>query len=287
MDKFLDYFSSLLESTPQLTHASKIVASIVKKNKKEKQIKFLPKICNEYKSYIEAQEQLKGWDRNIIEERVKLLNKYYNFYHDNDIDNLFSSQSKLRPSILEEFVFLLFRDYVNDLIDRFDADSIINSGSAKAYTNLFFRAKDFQEFIKAPQIGVNQKDQDYSIYRELSISIDGKNTKIKIPVVAVETKTYIDKTMLDSIIATAEKLKNGTPHSKFIAVTESYEVDKNVDPAYSRIDQIYVLRKSNNRDSWNQISEDVVFRLFNDVKDHIERPWSDIETKMKKEGVIL
>ena len=209
------------------------------------------------------------------------------FYHDNDIDNLFSSQSKLRPSILEEFVFILFRDYVNDLIDRFDADSIINSGSAKAYTNLFFRAKDFQEFIKAPQIGVNQKDQDYSIYRELSISIDGKNTKIKIPVVAVETKTYIDKTMLDSIIATAEKLKNGTPHSKFIAVTESYEVDKNVDPAYSRIDQIYVLRKSNNRDSWNQISEDVVFRLFNDVKDHIERPWSDIETKMKKEGVIL
>ena len=283
----LEYFKSLLKLTPQLVHASKIRANIKKKTPNQTQQKFLPQICEQYKLYIEEQVSIKGWSKDDILKRVESLNAYYNFYHENEIDNLFSSQGKFRPSILEEFLFLLFKNYVEHLINKYSAKGVLNSGGAKAYTNLFFRAKNFEEFVKSPQIGVNVKNQDYSIYRKLSLSINNKNITIKIPVVAVEVKTYIDKTMLDSIIATAEKLKNGTPHSKFIAVTESYEVDKNVDPAYSRIDQIYVLRKSGKKDDWAPIDGEVVYRLFEDVCKHIDRPWSDIETKLKEEGVIL
>lgn len=32
---------------------------------------------------------------------------------------------------------------------------------------------------------------------------------------------------------------------------------------------------------------EVVIRLFNDVKQHIERPWSNIETKLREDGALL
>ena len=93
--------------------------------------------------------------------------------------------------------------------------------------------------------------------------------------------------MLEGIISTAEKIKTGNPYSMFIAVTENYDVDLKVDPAYSRIDQIYVLRKSKRKEQWKDIDADVVIRLFKEVKEHIERPWSDVEQKMRTEGIIL
>ena len=111
--------------------------------------------------------------------------------------------------------------------------------------------------------------------------------QIRIPAVAIEAKTYIDKTMLDSIIATAEKVKSGNPHTRFIAVAERYDVSFSVDPAYSRIDQIYVLRKSMRKSEWIDIDENVVWRMVDETIKHLERPWSDIETRIKEDGVII
>lgn len=111
--------------------------------------------------------------------------------------------------------------------------------------------------------------------------------KINIPAIAIEAKTYIDKTMLDSIMATAEKIKSGNPHTRFVAVTESYDVSLVVDPAYSRIDQIYVLRKMGRKEGWRDIDPEVVLRLFHETVDHLERPWSDVETKLRNDGVVI
>ena len=93
--------------------------------------------------------------------------------------------------------------------------------------------------------------------------------------------------MLDTIIATAGKLKSGNPHTWFIAVAENYDVKFDVDPAYSRIDQIYILRKSTRRSDWQEISENVVLRMFNDIKNHLQRPWSDIKKRLEEEGTIM
>ena len=106
----------------------------------------------------------------------------------------------------------------------------------------------------------------------------------------MEAKTYIDKTMLDSIIATAEKLKSGNPYTWFTAVAETYDVDMSVDPAYSRIDQIYILRKLKgriNKGKWNDIDDKVVIKLFKEAKWHMERPWSDIATRLENDGIII
>lgn len=282
----IEYIAALATQSRQLGHAMNLLVKSRSMNKSDQQAQVLPNICKEYREYLFLNEALIGYTDDIIRQRVAALNRYYNYLHSNKYDNLFSAQGKLRPSILEEFIYLLFRDYVSDQKKLHDPANVINSGSVKAYSNLFFKAEGFNQFIASPQIGVNTKDQDFAIYRTCELSIGQRKTNICIPAVAVEAKTYIDKTMLDSIIATAEKLKTGNPYVRFIAIAEHYDVGTDVDPAYSRIDQIYILRKCRRRE-WRDIDANVVIKIFKEAQAHIERPWSNIGKRLVEDGVIL
>lgn len=281
--------TSIIEAYPKtFVHASNIKAKQQKANLSERQKRALPLIEEAYLKYVNAIDDIKGYSKEEIEQRVKLLNDYYDFIHDNDWDNLFASQSKFRSTILEEFLFILFNRLIGDLRDKInDENSILMCGSSKSYTNMYFYAKNVKEFVKAPEIGINMKDQDFAIYRELSLKINDKSKKVLLPVVAIEAKTYLDKTMLEGSIATAEKIKSGNPYTKFYIVTETYEVDLNVDPAYSRIDQIYVLRKSNDRSENKPVYTDVIEMLVNVVREHLCNEWSNVEEKLTSKGIIL
>ena len=266
---------------PQLSHASNIITKMGSSSKPQEQ-EALVKMVPKYADYLKKMLDLTTYDESAVGKRVSYLNEYYNFMHDNGLDGVFSAQGKFRPTILEEFLFLLFKDYVAEVKERDDDDNVLGSGAVKAYTNLYFKAKSFRNFIKTPEIGVNEKDQDFDI----TVNADDP-MQIRIPALAMEAKTYIDKTMLDSIIATAEKIKSGNPHARFVAVAERYDVSYTVDPAYSRIDQIYVLRKTMRKSEWVDIDNKVVWRLFNDSIRHLERPWSDIEARIKDDGVVI
>ena len=282
------FISNKANEITQLKHASNIIAKEHSSTLTDKQTIALDSISEKYYTYLHENLQLHGYSKETIARRVSFLNSYYNFFYQNKYDNIFTSQGKFRSTILEEFMFLLFRDYINDLKNQYsDYHNVINSGSAKAYTNLYFTATGIKQFIESPEIGINVKDQDFSIYRDFEFKINSNSKKIKIPIIAIENKTYIDKTMLEGMIATAEKIKTGNPYAMYIGVTENYDVDLNVDPAYSRIDQIYVLRKSKRKEAWNNIDVNVVLKLFNDIKGHIERPWSNIENKMRTTGTII
>lgn len=295
MSELFTKIAEYAEQYEQLSHASNIITKYydlcnkVAKNKKEKQQWFaLPLIAEKYLTYLEGNLTLNGYSDSIIKQRVKLLNDYYNFIHNNDFDNIFSAQGKFRPTILEEFLFIIFKDLVAEYQHKFESKTL-TSGSVKAYTNLYFKAKSFDDFICCPHVAVNKKDQDYAIYRTFDFVIQDTKQSItlQVPAVAIEAKTFIDKTMLDGIIATAEKVKNGNPYTLFISVSELYDVASDVDPAYSRIDQIYVLRKTKRKTGWQDIDPDVVKLLFNDVQKHLLRPWSDVQTKMLQDGVII
>lgn len=248
---------------------------------------------DKYKSYFEKNRELnasKDSFEKVIRKRVELLNQYYNYLDCNSVNDVFSSQGKFRSTILEEFMYILLEGVIENYRKKIKDKSLLQMGSARAYTNLYFSGASFLDFIKAPQIGVNQKDQDFAIYRPMTISI-GKSNAIEtnLPVVAVENKTYIDKTMLEGAIATAEKIKSGNPYALFLIVTENYDVDLNIDPIYSRIDQIYVLRKSKRikNQKLQPIDCNVVVALVNQIKGHLERDWSNVEKKMKETGQIL
>lgn len=287
MSTLIDYIKNQQTIVPQLCHASNIIGKY-NGNLNADTRKALNTIIEAYSEYLRNMLAITGTDAKSVKAKVEYLNNYYNFIHNNNYDYLFTSQGKFRPTILEEFLFLLFRDVVKTKKELYDNDDVMSSGSVKAYTNIYFKAKGLQDFIQAPEIGVNEKDQDFAIYRTFDISVNNSPARrIQIPAVAIEAKTYIDKTMLDGIIATAEKLKNGNPYTRFVAVAERYDVSLDVDPSYSRIDQIYILRKGMKKGEWADIDTGVVLRLFHETQEHLDRPWSDVQKRLENEGVIL
>lgn len=288
----LDYIRQCIKAYSQLVHASKIIGKFegkLTKSQKEALEQMIPK----YGEYLRGNLRLKGFSPDIVSCRVQLLNEYYNFLSDSGFDYLFTSQSKFRPTILEEFMFLIFKDLVEKINDTNQENmASIQSGSVKAYTNMFFIAKNLEQFRREPQVEIHDKDQDFAIYRELDVMAGTQKHLINIPVVAIENKTYIDKTMLEGAIATAEKLKTGSPYSMFAVVAETYDVKYDVDPIYSKIDQIYVLRKQRrdkNKGSQERtdIQIDVVQSLFEDVQNHLNAQWSDIESNLTQTGRII
>ena len=248
----------------------------------------LPKIGTEYVNYLINNNKLKGYSDKIIIERTKHLNNYFDF-HDNKFKNYFTSQGKFRSTILEEFMFILFNDLIEEVRSKIEnSEEKLKLGSKKAYTNLFFSGTDFYNFVETPQIGIHQKDQDFAIYRPINISIGkSKSINTNLPIVSIENKTYIDKTMLEGSIATAEKIKSGNPYSLFFVVSERYAVDLKIDPVYSKIDQIYVLRKDNKKNTTNPVFSDVLIDLIQEVNNHLNRNWSDVENKLNISGKII
>lgn len=271
-------------------HASNILAKFKRWDKlTEVRKNALPIIAEKYYAFSKENESLIGFSDEIIVKRTQLLNDYYDFINVNNYDNIFTSQGKFRPTIIEEFMYLLFRDLIISKKNEIDDSSnYIKIGGSRAYTNLYFSGSNFNEFITAPKIGINQKDQDFAIYRSIDITIGKSNVvKTNLPIIAIENKTYIDKTMLEGSIATAEKIKSGNPYSMYFIVTENYDVDLKIDPAYSKINQIYVLRKGKRKGVLKPIHSDVLIDLVREVENHLNRNWSNVESKLLNKGKII
>jgi len=292
MGNFISELMQATKSHPFLVHGRSILGQMENLNgnlvtaKEKTQLAGLQRIIPEYAKYYKA-NAVKGASRAIVKDRVGALNAYYNFIHENGLDNLFNAQTKFRPTILEEFMAILFRDLIEEVQNDCPCGKL-NLGSVKAYANLYFYGKDFRSFIANPTIGLNLKDQDFAIFRNVELRMDdNKPVSASLPIVAVECKTFIDKTMLEGSVATAEKLKVGNPYALFCMVSELYDVSMNVDPAYSRIDQIYILRKSTRRGPWRDIDYEVVQDFVDEVKEHLTRPWSNIAKKLADTGKLI
>jgi len=275
-------------TTKSHVHGRNILAKLKRYKKLEnKQREGLSRtVIPSYKEWMSKNESLKGFSRKIIRERVNALNSY----KEKIKKVAFSSQSKFHSSVIEEFLYYLFKDLINSLNSKNQKKSKTNIilGGVRAYTNLYFAPRNLQSFLEKPNMKTNVKDQDFAIYRKIKIKADSESQTVNVPVVSIECKTYIDKTMLEGSIATAEKIKNGNPYCLFLIVTEWYDVSYDVDPAYSRIDQIFVLRKQRRKtEPENPIDSDVVIDLFGFVKKHLEREWSNIDKKLSEEGKIM
>ncbi|MCL2073374.1 MAG: Bpu10I family restriction endonuclease [Marinilabiliaceae bacterium] len=250
-------------------HASNIFAKLNKKDC----ISFLLNCAEKYKIFHE------NFSIDDLQETVNEWNNYLNYVQKN---NPYTAQSKFEPTILEESMYRLFANFENEKI---------RIGNIKAYSNLYFSPLNFADFQEKSTVKINSKDQDFAIYKRVNIQISDNERTIDtfIPVVAFECKTYLDKTMLEGSIATAEKIKNGNPYCRFCIVTEFYEVDKKVDIKHSRIDQIYVLNKDAKRKSskFSNISLEVVQLLQDDTQKHLNTQWSDVEQNIKNKGIVL
>lgn len=251
--------------------------------------KLLDEIRGEYIKWKEANRDIRGAGKEEIKRKVELLNRYKTFIDQPKFKKEggnqygFTSQSQLHSSVLEEFMYYLFKD-IGKLTDKH-----ICWGRTQAYTNLYFAAPSMDAFEESPNIVINVKNQDFSISKEVvlrarvSNNENWRDSRIYVPIVSVECKTYLDKTMYEGSVSTAEKIKRGNPYCIFFIVTETYEVSMDVDPKCSSIDQIYVLRKSCKS---NPIYEDVVYDLFKFVEAHVSSDWYNVRKRIEKGKMI-
>ena len=176
-EDIIEYIDGQRQVYPQLRHANNIFVKWSDKKITKRQTEVLIEVVQKYYIYLKGNLELKGFSNDIIKKRVKLLNDYYNFFYDNEYDNVFSSQGKFRSTILEEFMFLLFKDYIEHLKKEYnDINDVLNSGAAKSYTNLYFTSPNFRSFIESPDIEINLKDQDFAIYRDFDLKINEKKS---------------------------------------------------------------------------------------------------------------
>ena len=284
---------------PQLVHASNLIRKC--KNSLDTTKESYQILCGllpHYLDYLNCQLSIHDYDDNSIETRVESLNNYYQIFENLEVESIFDSRSKIRSTILEEFMYLLLLKANEELREQLGENSkYVKCGSIKAYSNLYLTGKNVVDFIVRPKVKINTKDQDYAVYRSVPIMITNEDNDndilskeiANVPIIAIENKTFLDKTMLEGSVATAEKVKLGNPYSTYIVVTETYAVDEDVDPIYSRIDQIFVLRKCKT-DKDNRlvmpISPEPVKKIVNLVRSRFEREWSDVGSKIR-EGIIM
>lgn len=256
------------------------------KYKDEKSIQYINEIKTEYKKWKDENLKLIGPtrtkstnDENTISHRVELFNTYKDFLDKQIYAEQFDSRSNLHSSALEEFIYYLFKDLVKDFSDF----ALICK--SHTFKDIFFRSVNYIDMITKPNIHIEKKDHDFvigttinAIFQCNGMTEDIETETFDIPAIAIECKTYLDKTMLEGASNAAEQLKTKNPNALYIVVAERLKLTENINLRKYKVDQIYILRKQKNTDrefrfldgyKANPIYADVVFHLFNTVRDYL------------------
>ncbi len=198
--------------------------------------------------------------------------------------------------MLEEFLYYLFKDLVND----FSEYALI--GKSHAFKDIFFKADNYKDMVNKPLINIEQKDHDFVIGTRVNATFkcQGSETvervEFDIPAVAIECKTYLDKTMLEGSSTAGKQLKDRNPNALYIIVAERLKLTEAVNLKKYAVDQIYVLRKQKNTDREftysetyvrNPIYDDVVEHLFNYVRDYLKSDWRGSITEGLDRGYLI
>ena len=266
----------------------------MKVEKVEENIKLLREIKERYDNWKGDNESIIGTSKENVFKRVELLNEYKDFIDQSKFKKErgntygFTSQSKLHSTVIEEFLYYLFEGM------PILSGKKMALGPGKAYVDMSFSPKNIDEWEKNPGVDIKVKDQDFAIGKEIFciFSSDGEmhdtvQKNILVPIVAIECKTYLDKTMLDGAAYAAERLKRGNPYALYIVVTETNALDKSVNPKHTQIDEIFVLRRQKSgQKPPNQIDAQLVWELFNLVKDHLEKEWWNPEKATERGRLI-
>jgi hypothetical protein len=224
----------------------------------------------------------KKTDLEIIRKRVLMLNEYKDFIDQQHYAEKFDSRSNLHSSVLEEFMYYLFKD----LISEYSDNALI--GKAHVFKDIFFRADNYELMVKKANAKIEIKDHDFTIGVRINAAMNTsgydniENYTWDIPAIAIECKTYLDKTMLQDASTAAEELKHRNPNAMYVVVAEWLKLTDSVNLKKYKIDQIYVARKQKNTDREfryedtyikNPIYPDVIFHLFSFVREFLTKDW--------------
>lgn len=121
------------------------------------------------------------------------LNRHKDFLDQKHYAEKLDSRSNLHSSVLEEFMYYLFRDMVTKL----SGHALL--GKSHTFKDMFFKAKNYGDMLQNPRLMIEKKDHDFAIGVKLDARFKcaGQETEQQdtwdIPAVAIECKTYLDK----------------------------------------------------------------------------------------------
>ena len=265
---------------------------------------YLAEIRAKYDQWHQANSELIGpkskpedSDKNMVTERVKLLEEYKVFIDQQKYAEHFDSRSNLHSTVMEEFVYYLFRDLAAD----FDDKALI--GKSRSFKDIFFAPANYKAMTSRPHAMIERKDHDFVIGVKIQAQLHtmslgeanqetGEKTEyleaeihqFDLPAVVIECKTYLDKTMLEGASKAAEELKARNPNALYIVIMEWIKLSKAVNLRKYKVDQIYVFRKQRNTDREfrfdptyikNPIDPESVWHLFESVRRHLTTDWEN------------
>jgi len=242
-------------------------------------------------------------DKSSVAERVRLLEGYKEFIDQQKYAEQFDSRSNLHSTVLEEFLYYLFRDLASDF-------GRVLVGRSRAFKDMFFVPPDFGAMTRRPFASIERKDHDFvigtTVQADLCVianepefadaaesetsavpaardrPVEPERHFFDVAAVVIECKTYLDKTMLEGASRAAEELKARNPNGLYIVIMEWLKLSSAVNLRKYKVDQIYVLRKQKNTDrefrfapeyAKNPIDVDVVWHLYSAVRTHLTSDW--------------
>ena len=235
-------------------------------------------------------------DLSIVIKRVRWLAEYKDFIDQQKYAECFDSRSNLHSSVLEEFIYYLFKD----LVTEFGEQTLV--GKAATFKDMFFMPPSFSEMVQAPFARIEKKDHDFVIgvncRQELKCEGSEKTETaiLQIPAVAIECKTYLDKTMLEGSSTAAEQLKMKNPNAIYLVVAEWLKLTDDINLKKFKVDQIYVLRRQKNTDreyrylegyEKKPISPETVWHMYEMVRTHLTQPWIGTVSDRLERGYLL
>ena len=255
--------------------------NITQKIKKPNHPPILKEVHSKYLHWKTETEKLNSENSHDLHKKVELLNEYKNYIDSLTEKKLFKLQDKLASSVIEEFLFQLFKDIpdINSNLKR----GLIYVGQAEAYTDLSFAPKNFIDFCNNPGVYINKKNQDFIISKKINCVFETHHNKdiaeIIVPAVAIECKTFLPSTMLGQASYEAQRLKQGNPYALYIIVAEQNALSESISLKNLPIDEIFILRKQKRNALKNKVSDkksidyQVVKELYIFVKQHIQSDW--------------
>ena len=214
-----------------------------------------------YDPYRDAQLAISGIDRDSILQKIRLLADYYSQVQTFNTSEWIKPQSKFRPTILEEFCGFLFKDIPK--ISELD----LGFYNKKIFAGMAIKSDGTAE--------IKTKDIDFCIGKHFDVIIGDISQDVIIPIIAIECKTYTDKTMLNEAQFAAQKLKQGSCNTKVYILSEGNQVDDNEIPLKGQtpLDQIFILRKLKDRrlwrnpkrKEWDEINGEAIIDFFTQI----------------------
>ena len=158
---------------------------------------YLEEIRDQYDRWKEENEKLKGpfkesseEDDETLKRRVLLFSDYKNFIDQKKYAEYkkLDSRSNLHSSVIEEFMYYLFRD----LVIGFSDSALI--GKSHAFKDIFFRPENYENFVSWPNANIETKDHDFAIGTKIRTKMNTAGSEsvqeatLEVPAVAIECK---------------------------------------------------------------------------------------------------